>query len=97
MPESTKQWLNVFKQFNLTLNIIPSGCCGMAGTYGHETEHVENSGKLFRQNWQETIEQYRKEQILATGFSCRCQTKRFKGFKPKHPLSALLHALQEKT
>ncbi|MGJ3493941.1 Anaerobic glycerol-3-phosphate dehydrogenase subunit C [Piscirickettsia salmonis] len=97
LPESTKQWSNIFKYFNLTLNIIPSGCCGMAGTYGHETEHAKNSEKLFRQNWQETIEQYSKEQILATGFSCRCQTKRFKGFKPKHPLNALLHALQEKT
>ncbi|WP_077216892.1 (Fe-S)-binding protein [Piscirickettsia litoralis] len=94
LPESTKQWLNVFKQFNLNLDIIPSGCCGMAGTYGHEIEHLSNSKKLFKQNWQETIEQHKEEQILATGFSCRCQTKRLKGFKPKHPLTALLHSLQ---
>ena len=30
------------------------------------------------------------ESLLATGYSCRSQVKRYEGFKPKHPVQALL-------
>ena len=34
--------------------------------------------------------------ILATGYSCRSQVKRFAGFRPMHPLQALLQEVTEK-
>jgi len=32
---------------------------------------------------------------LATGYSCRSQVKRFSGFRPMHPLQALLQEITE--
>src|SRR5690606_7414641 len=33
---SIKDWQNVFAVLGQKLNVIDTGCCGMAGTYGHE-------------------------------------------------------------
>jgi Fe-S oxidoreductase len=67
----------------------------MAGTYGHETMHLEESKGIFDMSWKPKLESAKEKQqtVLATGFSCRCQTKRFAGFKPQHPVQALLKAL----
>ena len=93
MPLSEKQWQEVFSVFDLTLKPIAVGCCGMAGTYGHEKNHLENSKKIYQLSWQEAVDLYQPEQILATGYSCRSQVNRMEGFKPKHPLRALLDVL----
>ena len=31
---------------NYTVKEIPSGCCGMAGSFGYEKEHFELSNKI---------------------------------------------------
>jgi len=98
LPGSSNDWVNVFNHFGLTLTHVPVGCCGMAGTYGHETSHLENSKALFEMSWQPAIEQHASQsEILVTGYSCRSQVSRFipstTGTKPKHPLQALLKAL----
>ena len=99
LPSSSDDWIKVFKYFDLSLTHIPVGCCGMAGTYGHETSHLDNSKALFEMSWQPAITQQTSNvEILVTGYSCRSQVKRFSqstlsGQKPKHPLQALLNAL----
>ena len=92
---SQRQWKEIFAQFGLHLELTETGCCGMAGTYGHETMHLEESKGIFDMSWKGHLETAKaKDQcVLATGFSCRCQTKRFAGFKPQHPAQALLKAL----
>jgi len=32
--------------------------------------------------------------VLVSGYSCRSQVKRFAGYKPKHPLEALLELVK---
>ena len=99
LPASGDDWTKVFKHFGLNLASVPVGCCGMAGTYGHETSHLDNSKALFEMSWQPAIAQQDNDtEILATGYSCRSQIQRFSqstmgGQKPKHPLQALLAAL----
>jgi Fe-S oxidoreductase len=39
------------------------------------------------------IDNNQGDSILATGFSCRSQVKRFAGFKPKHPIELLAQVL----
>ena len=92
---SQEQWQEVFKVFGLSLQLIPVGCCGMAGTYGHETEHFEESRGIYNLSWKNKIpaDQFLRQNILATGFSCRSQVKRFEGFRPLHPLQALLREI----
>jgi len=92
---SQQQWKEVFAQFGLSLRLIPVGCCGMAGTYGHETKHYEESRGIYNLSWKNKIPEdpFLRQNILTTGFSCRSQIKRFEGFRPLHPLQALLREI----
>ena len=89
-------WKDVFDLFGLDLMLISSGCCGMAGTYGHETEHYEESLGIYNLSWRKKIpdDPFYRHKILATGFSCRSQVMRFDGFRPLHPVQALLREIK---
>ncbi len=91
LAKSEDQWLAIFTTFGLSLGKIPTGCCGMAGTYGHEVSNFENSKALYEMSWQPQVDKLDNTQILATGFSCRSQVKRFEKYKPLHPVTALLN------
>ena len=88
-------WQQVFAAFGHELTYIETGCCGMAGVYGHEVEHQTESKQLFAMSWQQKIDAIdNKENILATGFSCRCQTKRLMDIKLNHPLQWLVAQME---
>lgn len=80
---------------NYEAEIIPSGCCGMAGSFGYEKEHFEvsmNIGELVlfpavRESGEEVI-------ISAPGTSCRHQIKDGTGRKALHPVEVLYNALK---
>jgi FAD/FMN-containing dehydrogenase/Fe-S oxidoreductase len=93
LPATEKAWQQIFSSAGLSLKPVSVGCCGMAGTYGHEAQNLDNSKALFDMSWRAPVEQFGTGQILVTGFSCRSQVKRLVGDKPKHPLQALLAAL----
>ncbi len=96
LANSEHQWQKIFEHFGLALTKVSVGCCGMAGTYGHEASNYENSKQLFEMSWQAKLDQLNSEQILATGFSCRSQVKRFAGLKARHPVAALFAELNLK-
>ncbi|MFC3417792.1 FAD-binding and (Fe-S)-binding domain-containing protein [Algoriphagus hitonicola] len=79
---------------NYSVETIPSGCCGMAGSFGYEKEHFEVSqqvGELVLfpavRNTEETT------LIAAPGTSCRHQIADGTGRKAKHPVEILWDAL----
>lgn len=89
---SQRQWQQIFQAVGLELNLVETGCCGMAGIYGHEAEHYAASQGIYQMSWGQQLPENINEQpyILATGYSCRSQVKRFDGWQPLHPLQALL-------
>lgn len=91
---SVKDWQAVFARLGAPLTVLSSGCCGMAGTFGHEAEHQEMSRKLYALSW-ETHVARGPERLLASGYSCRSQVKRFGGVALRHPVQALLLRLRE--
>lgn len=93
MPATEKAWQQIFGQAGLSLTPVSVGCCGMAGTYGHEAQNLDNSKALFAMSWQQPLAQYGVDNVVVTGFSCRSQVKRLLGDKPKHPLQVLLQRL----
>jgi FAD/FMN-containing dehydrogenase/Fe-S oxidoreductase len=93
LVNSENEWLTIFDYFGLSLEKVSIGCCGMAGTYGHEKSNLENSKGLFELSWQPKLSNLDTEQILATGFSCRSQVKRLTELKARHPVEALLGVL----
>ena len=90
LPGSVKQWETIFSRFGAKLESISVGCCGMAGTYGHETKNLENSLGIFELSWQRALQKLPRQRCLATGYSCRSQVKRVEGSGMRHPLQALL-------
>lgn len=92
-PSTHGDWSTLFRRFGATLQPVSVGCCGMAGTYGHDARQVENSKGIYGLSWAEPLERLPKARCLATGYSCRSQVKRMEGEKLKHPLQALLELL----
>lgn len=90
---SEGQWQRIFNHFGLALSNVSVGCCGMAGTYGHEKANLDNSKSLYEMSWQDKVSELATEQVLATGYSCRSQIKRLDKKVVRHPVQALLKAI----
>lgn len=88
LPQAAQQWQQIFAAAGLQLQETPTGCCGMSGTYGHETEHQQESRQLYTMSWQGPVREH-GQRLLATGFSCRCQAQRLDGQHLPHPLEIL--------
>ncbi|WP_341501115.1 FAD-binding and (Fe-S)-binding domain-containing protein [Gallaecimonas sp. GXIMD4217] len=93
-PAAEGQWQQIFARAGFELATAKVGCCGMAGTYGHEAEHLDSSKAIYELSWRQAIDQAGHDKMLATGYSCRCQVGRMEGQKPQHPVSRLLAALE---
>ncbi|HXF29015.1 MAG TPA: heterodisulfide reductase-related iron-sulfur binding cluster, partial [Chlamydiales bacterium] len=52
---------------------IPSGCCGMAGSFGYEKEHYAISQKMGELELFPAIRNQKDATIVASGTSCRSQ------------------------
>lgn len=90
IPESAKHWQRLFRAFGLALDIVNVGCCGMAGTYGHEKANQQDSKALYKMGWEQAIDNYGTQGVVATGFSCRSQIKRMEKKRVRHPLEVVL-------
>lgn len=79
---------------NYTVETIPSGCCGMAGSFGYEKEHYDISMKVGELVLLPSVRAASEETIIAApGTSCRHQIKDGTGRKAKHPVEVLYEAL----
>lgn len=92
---SLDAWTQIFQKFGHHLKVKATGCCGMAGAYGHEADNFESSRGIFEMSWLRHIRQAEKDEhiLIATGASCRTQAKRLQAIKMLHPASALLQSL----
>jgi Fe-S oxidoreductase len=80
---------------NNLVHMIPSGCCGMAGSFGYEREHYDLSMQIGELVLFPTIRKQSGEVILAAaGTSCRHQIKDGTGRKSLHPVEILYGALK---
>ncbi|MDH5400156.1 MAG: 4Fe-4S dicluster domain-containing protein, partial [Cyclobacteriaceae bacterium] len=69
---------------------LPTGCCGMAGSFGYEKEHYELSKKVFDNSFGDYFEKKNNgEQVIADGMSCRHQIADFGGKKAVHWVEAV--------
>jgi len=80
---------------NYKVQLIPSGCCGMAGSFGYEEEHYEVSMKIGELVLFPTLRKEPKSSIIcAAGTSCRHQIKDGTQRKALHPVEILFEALK---
>ncbi|MEP0072089.1 MAG: FAD-binding and (Fe-S)-binding domain-containing protein [Marinomonas sp.] len=93
---SIKNWQEVYELLGLELKVENVGCCGMAGTYGHETANKETSQTIYELSWKEKVNAPElSNKLVATGYSCRSQAKRFDDANLPHPIQVLLKHIRE--
>ncbi len=79
---------------NYTVETIPSGCCGMAGSFGYEKEHYELSMKIGELVLFPAVRNAEPDVIIAApGTSCRHQIKDGTKKQALHPVEILYNAL----
>lgn len=88
----TKKLLSLPKNFKV--HMIPSGCCGMAGSFGYEKEHYGVSMKIGELVLFPTVRKQPEEVVIAAaGTSCRHQIKDGTNRKSYHPVEILWDSL----
>jgi len=84
------------KKMHVNANVLSSGCCGMAGSFGFEAKHFDISQAIgeravlpaFRQAGKDTL-------LIANGFSCREQIRQGTGHRPLHLAQVIDEFLRE--
>jgi len=80
---------------NYTVEVIPSGCCGMAGSFGYEVEHYDLSMQIGELVLFPSVRAASADVLLAApGTSCRHQIKDGTGRVAQHPAEILFDALR---
>lgn len=81
------------------VTVIPSGCCGMAGSFGYEKEHYDFSLRVGEQVLFPAVRKAVAENaeviISAPGTSCREQIKHGTGRTAYHPIEIMYSALKK--
>jgi Fe-S oxidoreductase len=76
------------------VDVLDAGCCGMAGSFGFETEHYDLSMKIGRMRLFPAVENAGEgTRVAATGVSCRQQIAQGTGRTAKHPIVLLRETL----
>ena len=97
--KSLGQVTDTFELLNLPTGyrptIIPSGCCGMAGSFGFEKEHYQTSMAMAELHVLPATRKAKTETILvANGTSCRHQIHDGAQKTALHPITVLRRALK---
>ncbi len=88
------QTLEVLRAAGYQPEIIDSGCCGMAGSFGFETEHYEISRAMGELRLFPALRAQPDAPVAITGVSCRQQIGHFTNRAPRHVAEYLADALR---
>lgn len=73
---------------------IDSGCCGMAGAFGHEIEHYDIAQKIGEERLFPAVRNRKEANIAISGFSCRHQIEHHTNVKARHVVEYLADQLR---
>jgi FAD/FMN-containing dehydrogenase/Fe-S oxidoreductase len=87
----------LLKRIGLDFQVLDSGCCGMAGSFGFEAEKYEVSVKIGERVLLPAVRRADADTlIIADGFSCFQQIEGLAGRKPLHIAEVLQMAITER-
>jgi FAD/FMN-containing dehydrogenase/Fe-S oxidoreductase len=111
LPNGTNATVELLRSCGYDVELMETGCCGMAGTFGYEAEHYELSMKvgelkLFPQLRELKFEdntainrqskiQNRKSEVVSSGAACRMQIQQGTGVNAIHPIVLVAKALKD--
>ncbi|QDV91552.1 putative FAD-linked oxidoreductase [Phycisphaerae bacterium RAS2] len=73
---------------------IPSGCCGMAGSFGHEVEHYDVARAIGEQRLFPAVRARDGARVAVSGFSCREQIAHHTAERPAHLIEVVAEVLR---
>jgi len=87
----------VLRSAGYAVDAPDTGCCGMAGSFGYESEHLSMS-RAIASILLDQLDDAGGERVVAPGTSCRTQIADFgDGTAPDHPVEALAEAIDRAT
>jgi len=82
--------LGLFREAGCTARESGAGCCGMAGSFGYESEHYGISKAIGEDRLFPAVRKADNETVIAvSGVSCRHQIEHFTGRKTRHIVEVL--------
>ncbi|MBI2803774.1 MAG: FAD-binding protein [Planctomycetes bacterium] len=78
----------------LDVRLLDTGCCGMAGSFGYETDHYDLSVAIAELDLLPALARLPDALVVAPGTSCRHQIHDLTGRRALHPLEVLAQALE---
>ena len=77
--------LGLFREAGCTARESGAGCCGMAGSFGYESEHYRISKAIGEDRLFPAVRKADNETVIAvSGVSCSHQIEHFTGRKTRH-------------
>ncbi len=90
LPVGPQATIAMLKQASYQVEMVETGCCGMAGAFGYEAEHYDLSMKLGELSLFPAVRAVEEGVIVAAaGTSCRSQIKGGTGKTAVHPISLI--------
>jgi FAD/FMN-containing dehydrogenase/Fe-S oxidoreductase len=91
--------VDMLRVFGFDVDVLDSGCCGMAGTFGYDAEHYDLSmqvGELKLLPQIRALGKNKDFEIASSGSACRLQIKQGAGVDAEHPLVLIANCLNSK-
>jgi FAD/FMN-containing dehydrogenase/Fe-S oxidoreductase len=98
LPTGTAATVEMLRLFGHDVDVIDSGCCGMAGTFGYDTEHYDLSMQVGELKLLPMVRELGigNGKLASSGSACRLQIKQGAGVEVAHPLVMVAECLKSK-
>jgi Fe-S oxidoreductase len=101
LPSGTNATLELLRSCGYQVELMDTGCCGMAGTFGYEAEHYDLSMKvgelklfpILRDS--ANASNAAESRVVSSGAACRMQIKQGTGVDAIHPITLIASLLSE--
>jgi FAD/FMN-containing dehydrogenase/Fe-S oxidoreductase len=104
LPTGSAATVEMLRAFGFDVEVIDSGCCGMAGTFGYDAEHYDLSMQVGELKLLPAIRDLENRQsskvngqltFASSGSACRLQIKQGAGVDAAHPLVMVAECLKK--
>jgi Fe-S oxidoreductase len=84
----------LYERMGLDFDLLDSGCCGLAGSWGFEEGHYDLSVKIGERRLLPAVRDCGESTlVIADGFSCKTQIEQLAGRKALHTAEVVAMAL----
>ena len=101
LPSGTNATVELLRSCGYEIELMDTGCCGMAGTFGYEAEHYDLSMKVGELKLFPNVRELEVENqasgiaMASSGAACRMQIRQGTGVEAVHPIMLIANLMSE--